>query len=505
MARFLRWLLILAACTAAGTTALSPGIALAARGGRPAAVQATAAGPKTVVTFTWGGSLANQMPAVPIFRQYGMHATFFAASGLLCHLSQAECAKSSPYLTVRDLHEIAASGDEVGGLSVFHAQLTTLPVAEAKREICDDRLNLFRLGLRPTDFAYPFGAVSPALETLVRECGYNAALGTGTLRGAGLCNSCARAETIPPLSPLDVRAPIEVNSVRTTWSARTFESIISAARGHGGGWIVFDIHKMCPANCILGTTAPILRSVLGWLRGQAGNNVTVEMMRQVIAGPVRRPVAGPAPRPLPAPGVANARLVTAAGHQPACFQQASYGGTAASFSYSPTGGPDGSGTEMIRTTHPGSDTAKLLPDMDLGLCAPTVSSGRAYSVGVWYKASGQTQIEIYRRTSLDSWVYWATSPAFQPSASWRQASWRTPPVPAGTTALSFGLTSKSAGTISTTDYSLTPVKSELGRILLIGLLAVIAAAALIARGHYRYVRYIKAEEAAGAESVGAQP
>ncbi len=503
MARFLPWLMILAASVAVGIFTLSPGLALAAPGGRPAAVKATAARPKTVVTFTWGGSLADQMAALPIFRGYRMHATFFAASGLLCHLGQAECAKTSPYLTVGDLHEIAADGDEIGGLSVFHEQLTTMPVAEAKREICDDRSNLFQLGFRPTDFAYPFALVSPTLETLVKDCGYNAALGTGTLRGAGVCDTCAWAETIPARNPMNVRTPIEVNSVSTTWSARTFESVVRGAQQHGGGWIVFTIHDICPASCVLGTTPAILRGVLGWLQGQARHNVTVETMRQVVGGPVQRPVAGPAPRALPSPGVANASLLRAAGHQPACFQEASYGGTAASFVYHPTGGPHRSAAETIRITHTGSDTAKLLQDMDLGLCAPSVSSGRAYSAGVWYKASCPVQVEIYRRTKLDSWVYWTTSPAFQPSSAWRQATWKTPLVPSGTTALSFGLTTESAGTITTTDYSLTPAKSELGRILLIGLLAVIAAAALIARGHYRYVKYTRAEEAAHAESVGA--
>jgi peptidoglycan/xylan/chitin deacetylase (PgdA/CDA1 family) len=507
MARYLYWLIILAVSTAMGIVTLSPGLALAAPGRQPAVAKATLAGlghPKTVVTFAWGGSLASQMPAVPILREYGMHGTFFAASGLLCQLSQAECATSSPYLSVRDLHEIAAAGDEIGGLSVFHEQLTGMPVAEAKREICDDRSNLIRLGFRVTDFAYPFAIVNPTLEALVRGCGYNAGLGTGTLRGAGLCDTCGWAENIPPLDPMDVRTPIEVNSVNTTWTARTYESIVTAAQRHGGGWIVFTIHDICPVNCALGTTPAILRSLLGWLKGQARHDVRVETMRQVIGGPMRSLVTSPAPRALPSPGVANASLAKAAGRQPVCFQEASYGGTDASFTYSPTGGLHGSAAETVRITHAGSDPAKLLQQMDLGLCAPSVSSGHAYTAGVWYKASGQTQIEIYRRGPLDNWAYWATSPAFPASASWRQAAWKTPLVPPGTTALSFGLTTTSVGTITTTDYSLMPAKSERGRILLLGLVAVLIAAALIARGHYRYLKFTKVAEAAHGDSVAAR-
>jgi peptidoglycan/xylan/chitin deacetylase (PgdA/CDA1 family) len=504
MARFIHIAAILVTGVALATFASPSCLALAAAapGGRHATVKAKAADAKTVVTFAWGGGLADQMPSLPMFRQYGMHATYFVPSGLVCLLSQTECRKSSPYLTIRDIHEIAADGNEIGGLSVLHEQLTTMPAAEAKREICDDRSNLFRWGLRPTDFAYPFAAVTPAVEALTRECGYNAGLGAGSLRGARRCDTCARAETIPPKNPLNVRAPIEVNSVHTTWSARTYESIVRGARKHGGGWVIFTIHDICPTNCNLGTTPSILGSVLKWLHGQARHNTVVETMRQVIGGPVMPPVAGPAPRTLPPSGVVNANLVKASGGHPACFQEADYGETGASFAYQPAGGPHGSAAEAIRLTKSGSGNAKLLQAMDLGLCAPSVASGHSYTTGVWYKSSGPTQIEIYRRTLLGSWVYWTTSPVFQASDSWQQAAWTTPAAPPGTTALSFGLTTNSVGVIATTDYSLAIARSHRAQILLAGFLVVIAGGGLIARGHYRYIRYSKAE-AASAEAANA--
>ena len=274
---------------------LPAGAALAApaQATQPAATQATATSPKTVVTFAWGGALANQMPSLPMFRRYGMHATYFVASGLVCTLGQAECQKSSPYLTLADLRKIAADGNEIGGLSVTHRQLNTMPAAEAKREICDDRSTLFRWGFRPTDFAYPFALVNPTIEALTRACGYNAGLGTGTLRGAGRCASCGWAETIPPANPYNVRTPVEVNSVGTTWTPRTYESIVTNAQKHGGGWIIFTLHDICKTNCNLGTSPAILTAVLKWLHGQEARNTVVETMNQVIGGPVRPAVAGP--------------------------------------------------------------------------------------------------------------------------------------------------------------------------------------------------------------------
>ena len=39
---------------------------------------------RTVVTFTWGGGLGDQMGALPVFQHYRMHATFYVPSGLVC-------------------------------------------------------------------------------------------------------------------------------------------------------------------------------------------------------------------------------------------------------------------------------------------------------------------------------------------------------------------------------------------------------------------------------------
>ena len=499
--RLIRLATMVLAAVAAPVAWLPAGLAQAAPGqtGLPASAQPASS--RVVVTFAWGGGLADQMPALQMFRRYGMHATYFIPSGLMCTLSRAQCQKSSPYLTIADVREIAADGNEIGGLSVTHQQVTTMPAAEAKREICDDRVNLVRLGFRVTDFAYPYALVSPAVEALTRACGYNAGLGAGTLTGAGLCPGCAPAESIPPKDPYNVRAPIEVNSVNTMWSPGTFESIVTDAQRHGGGWIVFTLHDICATNCNLGTTSAILGAVLTWLHD---HNVAVETMRQVIGGPVRPAVAGPAPPARPAPGVANADLARAGAGIPACFQPAAYGGSVASFSYRPGGGPHGSAAETVRVTRAGAGNAKLVQVMDLGLCAPPVSPGRAYTAGVWYESSRPAQIDVYRRTSLGGWSYWTTSSFFPASASWRQASWTTPAVPRDTTALSFGLTTSGVGTVTTSDYSLKPAKSYKMVIILGVLLFAIVALSLIARGYYRYMKAEMAEAEAEAALARAE-
>lgn len=240
-------------------------------------------------------------------------------------------------------------------------------------------------------------------------------LGTGQLRGAGVCTNCPLAETLPPSDSYLLRAPVEVASVGTIWSPATFEKIVTNARRHGGGWIIFTIHDMCARACALGVTVPELRSVLGWLSRQAGHGVSVRTVRQVIGGPVRPVVAGPRPPRIGPPGVANSRLsAVAASGVPACFQTATYGTNHATFRYLRRAGPAGAGAELITLTQRTSGTAQLLPALDLGACAPTVSAGRSYTLGAWYKSSKSVVFNVYYRTAVGTWKFWVTSPRWPP-------------------------------------------------------------------------------------------
>ncbi len=118
-----------------------------------------------------------------------------------------------------------------------------------------------------------------------------------------------------------------------------------------------------------------------------------------------------------------------------------------------------------------------------------------------YKATLPTQFDIYYRTAVGNWRYWATSPAFPASASWAKASWTTPAVPAGATAVSAGLAAGSDGTISTSGYSVTPVTSHRAEVMLGILVFALVSIALIARGYVRYNRYTRAQAAGAAPAA----
>ena len=120
-------------------------------------------------------------------------------------------------------------------------------------------------------------------------------------------------------------------------------------------------------------------------------------------------------------------------------------------------------------------------------------------MGVWYKSTRPTQIELYYRNQAGAWLYWTASPAFPATSSWKKAAWTTPATPPGATAVSFGLTADSNITLTSTAYSLRPAKDYHGLVLLGSLAFVIVAAGLIARGQLRYRKHVRAEAELAAE------
>ena len=86
------------------------------------------------------------------------------------------------WLTQANLHSIAADGNEVGGHTVTHPDLTTLSTADATAEVCDGRTTLAAWGFNATDFAYPFAAQNAATQQIVKDCGFASARSLGDIR-----------------------------------------------------------------------------------------------------------------------------------------------------------------------------------------------------------------------------------------------------------------------------------------------------------------------------------
>jgi peptidoglycan/xylan/chitin deacetylase (PgdA/CDA1 family) len=122
----------------------------------PCLPRAAHAGTHTTVSLTFDDGIKDQFTnARPLLRAHGMHGTFYIISGQ---------SNLSGYMSQADISALAADGDEIGGHTVDHPDLTTLSADDVKREICNDRVTLLNWGFPVKNFAYPFGSANASVE-----------------------------------------------------------------------------------------------------------------------------------------------------------------------------------------------------------------------------------------------------------------------------------------------------------------------------------------------------
>jgi len=171
--------------------------------------------PTVVVSITVDDGFETAWSALPELHKYGMHATFYVNSGKLNQPGR---------LTTAQVRQLAAAGNEIGGHSVTHPNLANLDAAEARRQICNDRVAIAGiLGTAPTDFAYPYGAYTPATEAIVAACGYNSAREVGGIASQSCGPTCPYAESIPPTNPYAIRTGVSV--IPTTSPDATIDQV----------------------------------------------------------------------------------------------------------------------------------------------------------------------------------------------------------------------------------------------------------------------------------------
>ncbi len=458
-----------------------------ARAVRPAAGPAAGdarvtAPPRTVVSLTFDDGDADQMAAARVLGRYGLPATYYIITGAI---------GAPGYMTLADLRELAASGNEIGGHTVSHLDLTAVAPAEARRQVCQSRQTLAAWGFRAVSFAYPGGGYDPAAEAIVAACGYSTARITDGLSWSG-CPACRVTETVPPANPYAVRTPGQVDA---SWTLADLENAVLTAQRSGGGWLPLIFHHACAAGQCggLSISTPVLGAFARWLSAQRDSGIVVRTVADVASGPVRPLVkARPAsPHSVINPSLektgpsAAVHLATesdaGAGAFPRCWMQGGFGVNTAIWQRTASA-HSGHWAERLTITSYTSGDAKLVQRFDLGECSLPVTPGHAYQLGTWYRSTARTQFSAYYRTATGRWVYWTSSPYVARSGQWAHAVWQTPPVPAGASGLSYGLALFSKGTLTTDDYSFQAVPPDTARSIadwtLLILLALAGAAVL---------------------------
>ena len=494
-------------------------ICLSSLAALPSSGAEAAAGPehqvaarRTVVSFTFDDGDADQMAAAQVLHGYGMRGTFYIIAG----------AVGAPhYLTLADLHTLAAQGNEIGGHTVSHLEVPHIAPAEARRQICDGRNTLITWGFHVTSFAYPGGAYSPATEAIVRECGFNSARTVIGLRSAG-CPLCSVAETIPPRDSYAIRVPGQVDG---SWTLAGLEHVVTTAEQHGGGWLPFVFHHLCSAHqcSVLTVRLSLLNAFAKWLARRRDVGTLVKTVGEVVGGPLRPMARAPAAH---RHGVTNPSLETLGNSgavdpvveaptmpvlPPRCWMKAAYGQNNVTWLRIRGGHSSRWAMRLTMTRHQSGD-AKLIQQFDLGQCSIPVTGGQSYDLATWYKSSSHTQFSVYYRTPQGRFLYWTSSPFYPAATQWAKASWTTPPLPADASGLSFGLALSGKGWLITDEYSILATPRSLTRgildvtiLVLLGLGAGVAGARARRRRRRRAGTPQPADAHADAQSADAQP
>ena len=109
----------------------------------------------------------------------------------------------------------------------------------------------------------------------------------------------------------------------------------------------------------------------------------------------------------------------------------------------------GSVASVVKISAYSSGDRKLLSPQSNGGLPVTV--GTSYDLSAWYQTSGTSDFAVFRKTS-SGWKYWTSGPVLKKTSTWTRATLRTPPVPSGTTGISFGIVLESVGRLVTDDY-----------------------------------------------------
>ncbi|MEV6545618.1 galactose oxidase early set domain-containing protein [Streptomyces sp. NPDC051665] len=145
---------------------------------------------------------------------------------------------------------------------------------------------------------------------------------------------------------------------------------------------------------------------------------------------------------------------------PYCWEKSGWGDN--DFDFSTTSDAhSGSKAMKVTVTRRVDGDRKALITESTG-CAPVVTAGKQYDLGLWYKTTTpDANITLFRHDATAGWQYWTDLKTLEMQGSWTQATVRTPEVPAGTDRITWGVSVYGTGSATTDDYTMDQVPDTL--------------------------------------------
>jgi hypothetical protein len=151
--------------------------------------------------------------------------------------------------------------------------------------------------------------------------------------------------------------------------------------------------------------------------------------------------------------VVNPGLQQSGSGFPGCWSQAGDGVN--SYSFATTSKAYSGSTAVQLSVSKYTSGERLAMITENASCAPSVTAGNQYNLGVYYMSnSPNAVIEVYRHDVKTGWQFWMDLSNLPATGTYKYATARTPAIPTGTDQISFGVALYGAGTIITDDYSM---------------------------------------------------
>lgn len=139
---------------------------------------------------------------------------------------------------------------------------------------------------------------------------------------------------------------------------------------------------------------------------------------------------------------------------PECFEKSGWGDNDHTFTVVPDS-HSGTNAVQIDITRIASGDRKTMM-LESGTCAPQVTEGTQYDLSVFYKSTTpNTVFTLFRHHETEGWQYWTDLSHLPVTATFTEATVRTPPVPPEIDRITWGVTIYGVGTLITDDYSMT--------------------------------------------------
>jgi Domain of unknown function (DUF1929) len=141
---------------------------------------------------------------------------------------------------------------------------------------------------------------------------------------------------------------------------------------------------------------------------------------------------------------------------PYCWEKSGWGDNDFSFQTTTDAHSGGKAMKVSLTRRVSGDRKALITES--AQCAPVVTPGRQYDLGLWYKTTTpDASVTLFRHDATAGWQYWTDLKTLDLSAGWARATVRTPEVPAGTDRITWGVSVYGTGSATTDDYTMEQV------------------------------------------------